>query len=81
MSDESVHLVARYEAQVGRALKRAIWSRGLTLRSFAAILTAKGVPHSLEALSTKLYRGTFSAAFYVLCLDILAEASLAGPQR
>lgn len=73
MPSEDPNMMSRYEAMVGHSLKTAIWSKGLTIRAFADILTKRGAPHSFEALSRKLYRGTFSAALYVLCLDILAE--------
>lgn len=65
MTDRGSQITTRYEARVSQALKSAIWSKGLTIRTFAHILTEKGSPHSFEALSTKLYRGTFSA-FYEL---------------
>lgn len=67
------HELREYEIQAGSRLKSAIWEKGLTLRSFASMLTTKGCPCSVEALSAKLYRGTFSAAFYLLCLKILAD--------
>lgn len=67
------HELRKYEMEASARLKFAIWDKGLTLRSFADMLTANGISCSFEALSTKLYRGTFSAAFYLLCLEILAD--------
>ena len=55
-------------------LRSAIWSTDMSISDFAALLTECGYPHTHVALSNKLYRGTFSAGFFLLCKELLNNA-------
>lgn len=64
-------VIQPYEAKARLAIKQALWSRGLTYRNLAELLTNKGYPHTKVSLTNKISRGTFSAGFLVLCLDVI----------
>lgn len=43
----------------------------LSYKQFVERLNEKGVDCTLSGFTTKLNRGTFSAAFFIQCLDVL----------
>ena len=43
----------------------------LSYKTFVRMLNDKGVDCTLSGFTTKLNRGTFSATFFIQCLDVL----------
>lgn len=54
----------------GELRKRNITYAGLSIR-----LKERGLEYSASSLATKLYRGTFSAAFFLQCLIVIGYES------
>jgi hypothetical protein len=68
-----------YQAEAQRLLKHSLWERGFTYRKLAQLLTERGLPHTKESLANKVYRGSYSAAFLVLCLELMGTELRVGP--
>lgn len=63
-------------ARVKNILKAELKRKGLTYRDLAERLTANGIPETERNLTNKIARGTFTAAFFVQCLDAIGCTSL-----
>jgi hypothetical protein len=59
-----------------RLLKSEIAREDITLAKLAARLQRLGVQESESSLKNKLYRGTFSMAFFVQCMRALGHSSV-----
>lgn len=64
-------VIRPYEAKARLAIRQALCRHGLTYRKLADLLTTKGYPHTKVSLTNKISRGTFSAGFLFLCLDVI----------
>jgi uncharacterized protein DUF6471 len=67
------------EAWQGRAsgiLKAELARRHINYRELAERLQAKGIEHTEKNLSNKVSRGSFTAAFFLQCLDAIGCRTL-----
>ena len=63
-------------ARVKNILKAELKRKGIGYRELAEKLTANGIPETERNLANKIARGTFTAAFFVQCLDAIGVSSL-----
>lgn len=66
----------RYREQGKNILKAEIKRHGMTYRSLAERLGEMGVEESERNLANKISRGSFTAAFFLLCLDAIGVRSV-----
>ncbi len=64
-------LTASYEEQAKNILKGELKRRGITYAALAEKLTAKGAHESERNLANKISRGSFTAAFFMMCMDVI----------
>ncbi len=69
MADNS--LTAPYEEQAKNILKGELKRRGITYATLAEKLTEKGAHESERNLANKISRGSFTAAFFMMCMDVI----------
>lgn len=74
MADESV--VAPYEARAKNILKSELKRRGMTYAQLAEKLTALGLSDNERNLANKISRGSFTAAFFMMCMDAIGVHQL-----
>lgn len=74
MSDEPVS--ALYAEQAKNILKSELKRRGLTYADLAERLTEKGARESERNIANKISRGSFTAAFFIMCMDVIGAHSL-----
>ena len=74
MSDESV--TAPYAEQAKNILKSELKRRGLTYADLAERLKAKGAKESERNIANKISRGSFTAAFFIMCMDVIGVHDL-----
>jgi hypothetical protein len=64
-------------AQAGaRLLKAEIAREGVTLAQLARRLNALGLEETEASVKNKLYRGTFSLAFFMQCMAALGRSAV-----
>lgn len=56
---------------ISSLIKGQLKYRQLSYKEFVGMLNDKGVDCTLSGFTTKLNRGTFSATFFIQCLNIL----------
>lgn len=69
MADESP--TTAYEEQAKNILKGELKRRGITYAQLAEKLTSRGVKESERNLANKISRGSFTAAFFMMCMDVI----------
>ena len=69
MADET--LIAPYEEQAKNILKGELKRRGITYAALAEKLKARGAQESERNLANKISRGSFTAAFFMMCMDAI----------
>jgi 3-mercaptopyruvate sulfurtransferase SseA len=74
MSDETV--VAPYEDKAKNILKSELKRRGITYAQLAEKLKSLGVQESERNLANKISRGSFTAAFFMMCMDVIGVHSV-----
>jgi hypothetical protein len=62
---------AQYEEQAKNILKAELKRRGVTYAQLAEKLTARGAKESERNLANKISRGSFTAAFFMMCMDAI----------
>ena len=62
---------ALYEDQAKNVLKAELKRRAITYKGLAELLTAKGANESERNLANKISRGSFTAAFFLMCMDVI----------
>lgn len=75
MPDNS--LAAPYEAQAKNILKSELKRRGITYAQLAEKLKALGAHESERNLANKISRGSFTAAFFMMCMDVIGVETVA----
>ena len=68
---------AEFEARAKNLLKAELKRKGITYARLAELLSERGVQENERNLNNKISRGGFSAAFLLLCLDVIEARSLA----
>lgn len=74
MSGENA--TAPYEAQAKNILKSELKRRGVTYAQLAEKLKALGAHESERNLANKISRGSFTAAFFMMCMDAIGVRSV-----
>ena len=67
---------ALYQTRAKNILKAELKRRGLTYRELAERLTNLGSPESERNLTNKISRGSFTTAFFIMCMDAIGAESL-----
>jgi len=60
-----------YEDKAKRLLRESMDASSVTVADLAAGLNGMGVPISKGGVANKISRGGFSAAFFLMCLDVI----------
>lgn len=68
---------ALYQTRAKNILKAELKRRGLTYRELAERLTNLGSPESERNLTNKISRGSFTTAFFIMCMDAIGSKSIA----
>lgn len=74
MSDDSA--VAPYEAKAKNILKAELKRRGVTYAQLAEKLGAVGAHENERNIANKISRGSFTAAFFMMCMDAIGAETL-----
>lgn len=74
MSEESV--TATYAERAKNILKSELKRRGVTYAQLADKLTAMGLKESERNIANKISRGSFTAAFFMMCMDVIGAHSV-----
>lgn len=69
MADELV--IAPYEEQAKNILKSELKRRGITYAQLAERLKERGAKENERNLANKISRGSFTAAFFMMCMDAI----------
>lgn len=69
MADNSP--TAHYEEQAKNILKGELKRRGITYAALAEKLKERGAHDSERNLANKISRGSFTAAFFMMCMDVI----------
>lgn len=75
MSDEKT-IGKQYETRAKNILKAELKRRGITYKALANLLTARGVSENERNLTNKISRGSFTTAFFLMCMDVIGAGSL-----
>ena len=67
---------APYAERAKNILKSELKRRGITYAELAQKLTALGVQESERNLANKISRGSFTAAFFMMCMDAIGVRSV-----
>lgn len=65
-----------WEKAAIKLLRLEIIKSGYTNEQFVAVLNDYGETVSLEVFKVRLYRGKFSTAFFLKCMDVLEVDSI-----
>ncbi|OHV63646.1 hypothetical protein LCM4576_29680 [Mesorhizobium sp. LCM 4576] len=63
--------MAYYEEQAKNILKGELKRRGITYAALAERLKERGAQDSERNLANKISRGSFTAAFFLMCMDVI----------
>jgi hypothetical protein len=74
MLDDSA--TAPYADRAKNILKGELKRRGITYAQLAEKLTALGAHESERNLANKISRGSFTAAFFMMCMDAIGARQL-----
>ena len=65
-----------YRERAKNILKAELKRRGITYKALADMLTERGAPDNERNLANKISRGSFTAAFFMLCMDVIGAGQL-----
>ena len=74
MSDEMT--AKDYEIKAKSILKSQLKLRGITYAQLAEKLNAMGVKENERNLANKISRGSFTAAFFMMCMDAIGANTI-----
>ena len=66
----------KYEERAKRILKAELKRRDIKYADLARLLTERGVSESERNLQNKISRGSFTTAFFLMCMDVIGAGSL-----
>lgn len=72
----SAELVAPYEERAKNILKSELKRRGMTYAQLAEKLMTLGITENERNLANKISRGSFTAAFFMMCMDAIGVHQL-----
>jgi len=64
-------IVREYETRAKNTLKAELKRRGLTYAQLAERLKARGIDENERNLTNKISRGSFTTAFFLMCMDVM----------
>ncbi len=67
---------APYEEKAKNILKAELKRRGITYAELAEKLKSVGAKENERNLANKISRGSFTAAFFMMCMDVIGANSL-----
>lgn len=67
---------APYEAQAKNILKAELKRRGITYARLAELLASVGAKENERNIANKISRGSFTAAFFIMCMDVIGADNL-----
>lgn len=67
---------APYEERAKNILKAELKRRGITYAQLAEKLKTLGANENERNLANKISRGSFTAAFFMMCMDVIGARSL-----
>lgn len=65
-----------YEARAKNILKSELKRRGITYKKLANLLNAMGATENERNIANKISRGSFTAAFFMMCMDAIGTNTL-----
>ena len=65
-----------YRERAKNILKGELKRRGITYKALANLLTERGAPDNERNLANKISRGSFTAAFFMLCMDVIGAVQV-----
>lgn len=65
-----------YETRAKNILKSELKRRGITYKELAERLNAMGANENERNIANKISRGSFTAAFFMMCMDAIGAASV-----
>jgi len=69
-------IVKEYETRAKNTLKAELKRRGLTYAQLAERLKDRGIDENERNLTNKISRGSFTTAFFLMCMDVIGAESL-----
>lgn len=75
MPKDSV-VIEDYETKAKNILKAELKRRGITYGQLAVRLTMLGTPENERNIANKISRGSFTAAFFMMCMDAIGANSV-----
>ncbi|MEP5781123.1 MAG: DUF6471 domain-containing protein [Hyphomicrobiales bacterium] len=69
MSEKSA--VVQFEDRAKNILKSELKRRGVTYAQLADKLSTLGISENERNLANKISRGSFTAAFFMMCMDVI----------
>ena len=66
-----ISAIAPYEQQAKNILKAELKRRGVTYAQLADKLRERGAQENERNLANKISRGSFTAAFFMMCMDAI----------
>lgn len=75
MSKESA--IAPYEKRAKNILKAELKRRGITYAELAEKLKTVGANENERNIANKISRGSFTAAFFMMCMDVIGANNVA----
>ncbi|WP_299783899.1 DUF6471 domain-containing protein [uncultured Marivita sp.] len=73
---KDVEVVSDYETKAKNILKAELKRRGVTYGQLADRLTMLGTPETERNIANKISRGSFTTAFFLMCMDAIGATSL-----
>lgn len=75
-NSEARKVTATYAERAKNILKSELKRRGITYADLADKLTAIGMKESERNIANKISRGSFTAAFFMMCMDVIDAHSV-----
>lgn len=69
--------MSEYEDRAKNILKAELKRRGITYKQLAELLGPLGAKENERNLANKISRGSFTAAFFMMCMDAIGARSIA----
>lgn len=76
MPAENTSPIAPYEVRAKNILKAELKRRGITYAQLAERLRAVGAKENERNIANKISRGSFTAAFFMMCMDVIGVHDL-----
>lgn len=73
---KDVEVVSDYETKAKNILKAELKRRGITYGQLADRLTMLGTPETERNIANKISRGSFTTAFFLMCMDAIGAKSV-----